>query len=867
MSLLEELKGAFSAQKNHQGDNFISYKNARQIVTQARIHEWSKAHPLCEEHGHPCPQRSDLVLQIQRGRIFIFVIIVFANLEFLTKRVLASHPNDAWLFDNPHFERLCHDAGLNSEQKEKMSDCRRWVGAILADRVSIDIPRGVVLPFLERKSLNLWGSYGLLFQVKIAGQHHRNYSHDTIVAEKYIRPSSDATQADWERLFREVQTLQKRRNHPNIIPLLASYTTDTAESGLYVKTLHLLFPLAEMDLADWMTRSQSPESIVDDGEIAAHLYRSIYGLVSSVAYLHKDIDGKATAHHDLKPRNVLVVDGILKLADFGHSHLRPLIEGSATEATTGLGTYEYQPPEYWNEDGSRAEINHGRAFDIWSLGCIIIELAILIVHHWRPQMVNKFREERKANPNKDRRSPRSVPAESDISFHNNTAVVKDWLKRLKDHGRSQQLDKILGIAAEMLAIEPKDRPYTWEIQMDLYDILKPSDDKIPELKDDLCLRPPFKDQHNPVYSWRMTYNLRPDIQEYTDTPLHRAARKNNRRRIIRLWELGWPISLPNSDRHTPRDIMKRSNNVEVQKLEEDVTRMLQAARSGDIEEIKKLFSKGMSPLLVNANGLSALHEAISYSQIRVIEWLLESKAKEQIEVWHERHGILELPLHKAARIGFTQALDRLLKYYPDINISKDSYDTALFYATRYGHPDAVRILLENGALVLTPILRKLSSGETPLHAAPECGDLDSSSEIMQRLLNADDGHDCMERIDGWGMTPLLRAVEVGNLKCVEILIQQGASIHAVKSNGFSFLHMAAMTGRHQILSLCINGFSLSELEGGEHQFSPLETAEEAGHKEVAKMLKSRIHKLGREESGSLKIMASIRKGFQGFKGR
>jgi serine/threonine protein kinase len=270
---------------------------------------------------------------------------------------------------------------------------------------------------------------------------------------------SNPSQGDWKRLFREVKTLQKRSNHPNIIPLLASYTLETDESGHYVKTLHLLFPLAEMDLADWMRKPQIPFNMVrlSKQERQAYLYRSIYALVSGISYLHREVDGIFTAHHDLKPRNILVVDDRLKIADFGHSHLRPVIEGSTTEGASGLGTYEYQPPEYWNPDGSRAQFRHGRAFDVWAMGCIIVELATLIVHEWQSGMVTKFGNERTKNPNKDRISPGSVQDGSDVSFHNNLIVVKDWVGRLKDCGGSHRLNEVLDIAAGMLAPKPKNR--------------------------------------------------------------------------------------------------------------------------------------------------------------------------------------------------------------------------------------------------------------------------------------------------------------------------------------------------------------------------------------------------------------------------
>ena len=672
---------------------------------------------------------------------------------------------------------------------------------------------------------------------------------------------TDPSQSDWERLFREVQTLQKRRNHPNIIPLLASFTLDTVESGHHVKTLHLLFPLAEMDLAEWMTRPRIPFNVakLSKEERQAYLYRSIYALVSSISYLHREIDGIVTAHHDLKPKNILVVNDKLKIADFGHSHLRPIIEGSATEAPE-LGTYEYQPPEYWNEDGSRAQVKHGRAFDVWAMGCIIIELATLVVHDWQSEMVTEFRKKRKTNPARDRKTPGSVQEESDLSFHNNLTVVKDWVSRLKDCGDGQQLHEILNIAVGMLAPKPKNRPYMWEIQMDLYETLKPYDKCIPHLEGDLCVRPPFRDEPREAYSRGISYNLQPEIQEYTETPLHRAAKKNNRTRTIRLWELGWPLSLVDINRETPRDIMKRSDNIELQKLENDVILMLEAASTGNTEEIRKLLSRGLSPLMVNADGRSALHKAIICFQIDAVDCLLESKAKEQLMLWDKAK--LELPLHTAARVGFVRALERILKYYPDLNVSGDGLSTSLYHAARGGHSDAVRLLLENKAQVLPPRLPDSPLGETPLHAALECGNSTEVCDIVKLLLEGDGGHECMEYKDLWGMTPLLLAAEKGNARGFTILLQHGASLHAIGPGGMNLLHIFAMRGRHDLLRQCIKDFSTEEFEGGEYSVTPLKRAQENGHKEVARLLKSQIRQIQRSGGSSSGFLALFRNRYE-----
>ena len=385
---------------------------------------------------------------------------------------------------------------------------------------------------------------------------------------------SDPSQDDWERLFREVQTLRKRGKHPNTIPLLASYTLDTVESGHHVKVLYLLFPLAEMDLADWMTKPQIPFNVarLSKQELQAYIYRSIYVLISSISYLNRDVDGKVTAHHDLKPRNILLVDDEMKIADLGHSHLRPILEGSATKRASGLGTYEYQPPEYWNKDGSRAEVKHGRAFDVWAMGCIMTELATLVLHDWQSGSVIEFREERRRHPKRDRKVTVSVQKDSDVSFHNNMILVKDWVDRLKDRGSSQQLNEVLNIATGMLAPQAKDRPYMWEIQMDLHETLKPYDSSIPDSEEDLCIRPPFEKGPAGIH------DQRPKIQDKTEPPLRRAAKKDNRKRTIRLWELRWPLSLPDINGETPLDIMKRSENTEIRTLEDDVKLMVKAAR-------------------------------------------------------------------------------------------------------------------------------------------------------------------------------------------------------------------------------------------------------------------------------------------------
>lgn len=90
-------------------------------------------------------------------------------------------------------------------------------------------------------------------------------------------------------------------------------------------------------------------------------------ILDGLVYLH---DNKV-AHCDLKGANVLVdQDGTVKLSDFGCSKL---FENSFSQTDfTGIirGSLAWMAPEVLQNKGIR------RRSDIWSLGCLIIEMAV-----------------------------------------------------------------------------------------------------------------------------------------------------------------------------------------------------------------------------------------------------------------------------------------------------------------------------------------------------------------------------------------------------------------------------------------------------------------------------------------------------------
>lgn len=93
-------------------------------------------------------------------------------------------------------------------------------------------------------------------------------------------------------------------------------------------------------------------------------------MLEAVQVLHNE----KIVHSDLKPANFLLIEGALKLIDFG-------IANAIANDTTNIqregqhGTANYMPPEaITSNPGSGGLRKLGRASDVWSLGCILYQM-------------------------------------------------------------------------------------------------------------------------------------------------------------------------------------------------------------------------------------------------------------------------------------------------------------------------------------------------------------------------------------------------------------------------------------------------------------------------------------------------------------
>ena len=87
-------------------------------------------------------------------------------------------------------------------------------------------------------------------------------------------------------------------------------------------------------------------------------------LLTGLSYLHTH----GVIHRDLKPANILITpSGEVKVTDFGSSKRMDSVDGGLTKSLKGS--------PYWMAPEVVLKRGHGAAADIWSLGCVVVEMA------------------------------------------------------------------------------------------------------------------------------------------------------------------------------------------------------------------------------------------------------------------------------------------------------------------------------------------------------------------------------------------------------------------------------------------------------------------------------------------------------------
>uniref|UniRef100_A0A8C8B2Y7 GA binding protein transcription factor subunit beta 2 n=1 Tax=Otus sunia TaxID=257818 RepID=A0A8C8B2Y7_9STRI len=120
-------------------------------------------------------------------------------------------------------------------------------------------------------------------------------------------------------------------------------------------------------------------------------------------------------------------------------------------------------------------------------------------------------------------------------------------------------------------------------------------------------------------------------------------------------------------------------------------RLLEAARKGEDDEVRKLMASG-APFTTDWLGTSPLHLAAQHGHYSTAEVLLRAGVSRDARTKVDR-----TPLHMAAADGHTHIVELLISNGADVNAKDMLQMTALHWATEHNHRDVVELLLRYGA--------------------------------------------------------------------------------------------------------------------------------------------------------------------------
>lgn len=195
------------------------------------------------------------------------------------------------------------------------------------------------------------GVYGFVDKVE------KKSAPGVFYARKTVRISGRDGKWLKEAVDNEGQIL-RRLDHKHIIRILDIYT--------YRNDLSIIMlDVADMNMSEYLyevdTATDGPDR--DNKLIVMKSWPGC--LIKAIDYLHE----KMVKHKDLKPDNILIKNGLVIIADFGISKDLVDEETTATQTLSTQGTPMYWAPEV------QATGRRGRATDIFSLGCIFLEVA------------------------------------------------------------------------------------------------------------------------------------------------------------------------------------------------------------------------------------------------------------------------------------------------------------------------------------------------------------------------------------------------------------------------------------------------------------------------------------------------------------
>jgi serine/threonine protein kinase len=236
-----------------------------------------------------------------------------------------------------------------------------------------------ILPWIQDMDKSEYGGYGEISCMRIHPASHGFQHLAQVRVGEGMFALKRMTSKDVKDFKNETEMLRMfSGHHEHLIMLLISFSHRGKD--------YLLFPWADCDLGKyWKNENNKPPYDPTTG----HMYtksmewvsRQILGLASGLneihnpTHLHDRSDMRYGRHGDLKPENILWLksmedpNGILVIGDLGISAIHREISRSNQPGKDIPHSPDYRPPECDLKGGTIS-----RAFDIWTLGCLFLEM-------------------------------------------------------------------------------------------------------------------------------------------------------------------------------------------------------------------------------------------------------------------------------------------------------------------------------------------------------------------------------------------------------------------------------------------------------------------------------------------------------------
>lgn len=195
--------------------------------------------------------------------------------------------------------------------------------------------------------------------------------------------------SEWAKEAQTLKTMNEQHQH-HILRFATAFTRPAVGSD---KSCYLIFEWADGGCLESLFQ-KNPNPVLT-GNLVKQTSAQLLGLAKALEATHELAQIR---HGDIKPDNILRfkpssenVVGTLKIGDWGLAKFHPeatvlrLQKGQPT--TNKYGTVLYEPPEV--ELGELKLL--GRQYDIWSMGCVMLEIIIWLVYGYTS--VQRFRSD------------------------------------------------------------------------------------------------------------------------------------------------------------------------------------------------------------------------------------------------------------------------------------------------------------------------------------------------------------------------------------------------------------------------------------------------------------------------------------------